>query len=559
MRRLISTVVGLAIALPVPAAVAIAADDIPLTGTFDVTATGSTLEIGIDYRASGRISEFTVRVIGPGIDEVLFTSRDLENEVAWAWSADDLVPGAYAVTVSATVVQGQSQRSGTAQRRVTIGGPTRPPAPVGAIAGVAEPQAVEPAAPAAGDVSADVVVYGGTPSGVMAAISAARPGVRVVLIEASGHVGGMMSNGLTATDYGHLAMIGGRTRQFFDRTEAIEGSAYGRYRFQPSTAETAFDAMLASAGVEVMLDERLAGGQPIVMDGPWIEALRTDSGRMVSGGAFVDASYEGDLMAAAGVSYRIGRESIGEFGESYAGVRASSSVFGVPGGIDPHVPLSAPGAIGTGDNRIQNSNYRLCFSSDPKNQVPFYEPDGYDPETYDLAAAYIDSRVAQGHVPDITWFLWPVALPNNKFDVNNNGSVSIGLMGANTGYPDGSHATRSSIADALRDYTSGFLYFLGNDPRVPTSVRAQMADYGLCADEFADNGNWPRLLYLREGRRMVGRYLLTQRDVEVSRTKTDTIAVGSYAFDSHHVSRWIDGAGRLRVEGGFWSGRANAT
>lgn len=558
-RRLIAMIVGLALVLPVPATVALAADDLPLTGTLDVVAAGSTLEIDVDYRAQGRISDFTVRLLGPGTDEVLFATRDLSNEVAWAWSRDGVASGAYAVTVSATVAQGGIRRSGTAQRHVTIGGPTRPPPPVGAIAGVPEPQAVQPAAPAAGDVSADVVVYGGTPSGVMAAISAARPGVRVVLIEATGHVGGMMSNGLTATDYGHTAMIGGRTRQFFDRTQAIEGSAYGRYRFQPSTAEAAFNAMLASANVEVMLNERLATIRPVGMDGPWIEALRTESGRTVSGGAFVDASYEGDLMAAAGVSYRIGREPIGEFDESYAGVRASSSVFGVPAGIDPRVPLSAPGGIGTGDNRIQNSNYRLCFSSDPKNQVPFAEPEGYDPETYDLVAAYIASRLAQGHVPDITWFLWPVALPNNKFDVNNNGPVSIGLMGANTAYPDGSYATRASVVNALRDYSTGFLYFLGNDPRVPSSVRAQMAGYGLCADEFADNDNWPRLLYLREGRRMVGRYLLTQRDIEVARTKSDTIAVGSYAFDSHHVSRWIDETGRLRIEGGFWSGRANAT
>ena len=393
----------------------------------------------------------------------------------------------------------------------------------------------------------------------MAAVSASSPGSHVVVVEPSEHVGGMMSNGLTATDYGHTAMLGGHTRKFFDRMQAAEGSAYGRYRFQPSTAERVFEAMLANSGVEVVKGDPLAESGGVIKDGQRIQAIRLASGRILSARVFVDASYEGDLMAQAGVSYRIGREPVGEYKESFAGVRAAATVFTVPTSIDPAVPLAAPGPSGTGDNRIQNSNYRLCFSTSAANKVPFTAPSGYDPTTYDLVAAYIASRVAQGHTPTLTWFLWPVALPNNKFDVNNNGLVSIGVMGLNTEYPDGGYAERDDIAAWLQGYTAGFLYFLRNDQRVPAAIRTQMAAYGLCKDEFVDNGNWPRMIYLREGRRMVGRYVLTQRDVQVARTKTDTIAIASYAFDSHHISRWMDGSRRLRVEGGFWNGREQAT
>jgi FAD dependent oxidoreductase/S-layer homology domain len=404
-----------------------------------------------------------------------------------------------------------------------------------------------------------VVVYGATPSGVLAAVSAAREHARVALVEPSAHVGGMMSNGLDATDYGHVQTIGGYTAEFFDRTQAAEGTSAGRWRFQPSTAEAAFNAMLAGTGIQVYLGERLAEGSGAQMNGPRITEIVMESGLRLAATVFVDASYAGDLMAQAGVDYRVGREASGEYGESNAGVRPSSAIFTVPGGIDPGFPVSEPGAVGTGDARIQASNYRLCFSSDPSNQIPFQAPAGYDPASYDIVAAYMDSRVASGYMPDITWFLWPVALPDGKFDINNNGQVAIGIHGVNYGYPDGSYADRAAIESWLTTYTQGFLYFLAKDARVPQRIHDQMAVYGLCGDEFTDNGGWPRMLYLREGRRMVGAYVLNQSDVQLQRVKADGIAIASYAFDSHQVSRWIDSGGRLRVEGGFWYGRAAAT
>jgi hypothetical protein len=354
-------------------------------------------------------------------------------------------------------------------------------------------------------------------------------------------------------------MIGGITDEFFDRMQAYEGSAYGRWRFQPSSAETIFRDMLDEAGVTVITGEPLRESNGVERDGTTIAAIHTTAGRRVAGTTFVDASYEGDLMADAGVTYRVGREPMSAHAERRAGVGPQVGVFTVPSGVEPRVPLAAPGPLGSGDDRIQVSNYRLCFTTNPANRVPFDMPEGYDAADYDLPAAYLAWRTARGHVPDLTWFLWPVATTNGKFDVNNNGSVSIGLHGLNTAYPDGSPATRAAIAAELRSYTQGFLYFLANDPRVPQTIRTQMSAYGLCGDEWVDNANWPELFYLREGRRMVGEYVFTERDIEVDRTKTDGIAIGSYAFDSHHVSRWMDGNRTLKVEGGFWSGRENAT
>lgn len=561
-RRLTGLLVAAALVLGSHAPSTSAAEDLPIRGTTDVVAVPGGLTIDLAYRSDSPITAFRVSLRGPSVDEILFETLDAPSELTWSGSREGLTPGTYTVTVWAEIQTGGGRISGSTTRSLSVSAVPTLPRPVGGVAAVPEPapQVVAPEITAVGDVSADILVYGATPGGVMAAVNAARPGMRVVLVEQTDHVGGMMSNGLTATDYGHTAMIGGRTREFFDRTQAAEGSAYGRYRFQPSTAERVFDQMLAEAGVEVHTGERLAeGGDAVSKNGTRIVDIRMVSGRLFTAEVFVDATYEGDLMARAGVSYRVGRESSGAYGEGLGGVRPSASVFSVPAGIDPAVPLAAPGPLGTGDDRIQNSNYRLCFSSNPSNQVPFQAPPDYDPATYDLPAAYIASRVAQGHAPTLTWFLWPVALPNNKFDVNNNGTVSVGVMGLNTNYPDGSYASRSAMVDELRDYTAGFLHFLANDARVPLTIQQQMAGYGLCKDEFADNEHWPRLIYLREGRRMQGAYVLTQRDVQVARTKSDTIAVASYAFDSHQVSRWMDGSRRLRVEGGFWNGRAAAT
>ncbi len=563
VRRQVASLLAAAIALNIFSAQVAAwdaPDVFPLVGAMDVSQSATSISVSFSFTApaGARITDLRISLVGPGLSEELYRVVAPSGGVTSFVERTGLEPGGYTVTASAEIARGARRASGMTSQPASVGVTQPAPGITRAVPPIPEPEA--DADPDPLTIAATVAVYGATPSGILAALSAARSGVSVALIEPTGHVGGMMTSGLSATDYGHPGMLGGFTDEFFDRVQAMEGSAYGRWRFQPSTAETVFLQMLAEAGVAIYANEAMAGPSAVTMDGTRIDHFDTTLGRSVDADVFVDASYEGDLMAAAGVSHAIGREPASAYGESHAGIGVTATIFTAPTGIDPGFPVAAPtGPVGSGDNRIQYPNYRLCFSTNPANQVPFSEPEGYDPATYDIVAAYIDWRVGLGHQPDLTWFLWPVALTNGKYDVNNNGQVAIGLHGLSIGYPGGNATQREAITEQLRGYTEGFLHFLDADPRVPSAIRNQMAAYGLCADEFADTQNWPRMFYLREGRRMIGETVVTERDVVLTRTKADTIGIASYAFDSHHVSRWIDGSSRLRVEGGFWNGRAAAT
>jgi hypothetical protein len=552
---------------------AAARDELPVDGSLSVEAAGGAVSIALDYHARGVIRLLRVSLAGPGIDVVLNEMTPGRAHVAWSGGRDGLADGAYTVSVDVEVAGPDGVRSGTEARTVVLDavGPEQPDdaptlddpdaAPDGPPLETrrTEPTAAGGGVAAVGEtIAADVVVYGATPSGILAAVSAGRRGADVALVEPLPIVGGMITNGLNVTDYGHPATIGGYTDEFFDRVQAIEGSAYGRWRFQPSTGLQVFTQMLAESGVAVYLGEALLESGGVLMDGTEISAIITTADREFVAPVYIDASYEGDLMAQAGVSHRIGREGVAEYGESFAGVRGTTSVFPVDAAIDPYFPVAAPGPVGSGDDRTQNSNFRLCFSRAP-TRVPFAAPSDYDAARYDIVADYLDWRVRRGETPDITWFLWPVLLTNQKYDVNNNGTVSIGMYNLASDYAEMAYSERAETEAWLQAYTQGFLYFLANDERVPQRIRGQMATYGLCHDEWADNDNWPHRFYLREARRMVGRYVLTERDVLLNRTKSDTVTIASYAFDSHHISRWIDGNNRLAVEGGFWNGRAAAT
>jgi hypothetical protein len=430
-------------------------------------------------------------------------------------------------------------------------------------------QALAPAALAAPDadpqtptqlasaVHTQVLVYGGTPAGIMAALAAKRSGAAsVALVETTGHLGGMMSSGLTATDWGDQATIGGITREFFNRMQAIEGSAHGRYNFQSKNAEAVFNTMLADSGVWLFRTARLVETpDAVTRDGTRIIAITLTSGDVLSADVFIDASYEGDLMARAGTSYVVGREAASQYGEEFAGVRVGAVVVWGAGDIEPGFPVVAPGPLGSADGHIQASNFRICLSSNRANQVPFRQPGGYDPATYDIVAKYLNDRVAGGESPRLEWVLWSNPIVNAKFDVNDFGAMSSGVPGANYTYPDGTYEERAQIVAWHRAYTEGLLYFLRNDSRVPGPIRDRMAMLGLCADEFTDNGNWPYLLYLREGRRLVGTSVLTSHDIQTIRSKPDIIAIGSYIMDAHIVSRYLDAAGNLLVEGWFSSPR----
>ena len=405
-----------------------------------------------------------------------------------------------------------------------------------------------PSASAAGFAS-QVLVYGGTPSGVLAAVTAARAGASVTLLEPTKHLGGLMSNGLGWTDIGDKSTLGGFTREWFDRVQRIEGETRGRYAFAPSSAELAFRQMLGTTKVRVVYDAPLRESGGVVKDGARILSVRTVAGNEYRAQTFIDASYTGDLMAQAGVTYRLGREAIAEFGEPLAGARGGRVILGSTAGQTMPYLATPPGPPGSADDRIQASNYRVCFSSDPSRRVPLAAPLGYDRDDFTVIDVYLDSLAVLRKEPaSVHWVLSITPLTDRKYDVNDYGAMSTALPGLNWTYPEATYAQRALIDQQHRRYAKGLFHFLAHDSAVAQSVRSQMARFGLCKDEFLDNGHWPRQLYLREGRRMVGQYVLRQSDLQTKRSKTDIIGIASYRIDSHFVSRWAD-AGRIMAEG----------
>ncbi len=420
---------------------------------------------------------------------------------------------------------------------------------IGALNLAALVMLANPALATAEELKADVVVYGGTAGGVIAAVAAAREGKSVVLVEPGRHVGGMVSGGLGATDTGNRRAIGGYSREFFDRVRAHYLHTYGPdspqvkdcsdgFHFEPHVAEAVFRTMLDEAKVEVRFEQPL---KSIRKTGPSITAIRTASDEF-TGTVFIDASYEGDLMAQAGVSYTVGREGRTQYGESLAGVQAHSPSHQWPVPVSPYdashkllpcVQEGPAGAPGAADRKTQAYNYRLCMTDVAANRVPFPKPKNYDPKRYELLARYLAAK------PDLKvgQLMNPVRMPNGKTDTNNNGAFSTDHIGANWDYPDGDPATRGRIVQDHLDYDQGFFYFLANDPRVPAALHEEINQWGLAKDEFTDTGHWPHQLYVREARRMLGAFVMTQADIMEHHSKDDSVGLGSYNTDSHHVQR----------------------
>ena len=408
----------------------------------------------------------------------------------------------------------------------------------------------------------DVVVFGGTPSGVMAAVAAARAGASVALLEPTQHLGGVIASGLGRTDItsGYRSLVGGLTATFFRGVDAFykkNRTATGLpWDVEPHVAEALFRTMTADAGVNVFFGRKLRQQAGVVVLGGRIVDLITESGERFTGSVYIDASYEGDLMAQAGVTFTVGRESTAAYGEPLAGVRSvnSGSIWGISavdpsGGLWPGVSVEPLAATGSADDQVMAYTYRVCLSSDRSNQVPFTAPPGYDRSRYGLLQEWMDqypSRMSKRL--DLSSILVLAKLPNNKADVRGAIAFAMEAPDGAQGYASASYEVRKAISADVYSLDAGLFYYLSHDRAVPTAIRGQMGIWGLCKDEFTDNHNWPPLMYIREARRMVGDYVLTQSDVQTTTTKPDSIGIGSYRIDSHTV-QIVDVNGKAYGEG----------
>jgi len=407
-------------------------------------------------------------------------------------------------------------------------------------------------------IESDVCIYGGTSGGVIAAVQAARMGKSAVIAEFGRHVGGLSSGGLGRTDTGNIGSIGGLSREFYRRV----GKSYGQgetFNFEPHVAEQVFQTMLAEANVPVHFEQRLAS---VTKVGERITEITMENGNVFRAKMFLDTTYEGDLLAMAGVSFTVGRESTNTYGETLNGIRPNTPAhqFVVP--VDPYVvpgdagsgllPFIQPGDGGTpgdGDSRVQAYNFRLCLTQNPTNRIPIAPPPGYDAAQYELLGRYVQARVAAGHSLTLGNFLSIGTLPNGKTDMNNNGAFSTDFIGMSYTYPTNTYAARATIVQEHENYIRGFLTFLATDPRVPETVRTNMQSWGLAADEFQDTGGWPHSMYVREARRMVSDYVMIQANAEGLRVAPDSIALASYNMDSHNVQRIVSSSGSVTNEG----------
>jgi hypothetical protein len=407
----------------------------------------------------------------------------------------------------------------------------------------------------------DVVIYGGTAGGVAAAVQAARMGKTVALIEPTTRIGGMTTNGLSFTDLGNTNAIQGLAREFYLELGQHYGSTSPEFKFEPKAALGVLQDWVKTPGISLFENQRLDLSGGVIKQGNQIQSIRMESGLTFAGSMFIDAGYEGDLMAKSGIAYAVGRESNATYGERYNGVQR-----GAPGGhnfssstpVDPYVvpgnPSSGllPGinpnpiaANGTGDNRVQSYNFRLTLTQ-AANRRAWTAPANYDPANYELARRYI----AANNITGVRGKLLKLdAIKGGKFDLNNQGAVSTDFIGQSYSYPDASYATREQIVQAHREWQQGLLYFLATDSKLPASIRTEMTSYGLTADEFTDNGGWSDQIYVREARRMVGQYVMTDKDILGTQKVSDSIGLGSYTMDSHHAQRYVDASGHVFNEG----------
>jgi FAD dependent oxidoreductase len=405
-------------------------------------------------------------------------------------------------------------------------------------------------------------------------------GKTVIIVSPDKHLGGLSSGGLGFTDTGNKAVIGGLAREFYHRvyqhyqkpeawnwerreqfgnkgqgTVALDGENRTMWIFEPHVAEQVFEDFIREYKIPVVRNEWLNRKTGVKKSGASIVSIKTLSGKTYAGKMFIDATYEGDLMAAAGVNYHVGRESKAQYGEQWNGVQTGVlhhrhhfgavkdkiSPYWIPGdpksGVLPRISTAPPGEYGAADNKLQAYCFRMCLTDHAENRVPFPKPAGYDPKQYELMLRIFQAGWREG-------FQKFDRIPNHKTDTNNHGPFSTDNIGYNYDYPEASYERRRQIIREHEQYQKGWLYFIANDPRVPKDVQDEFRKWGLAKDEFKDNGNWPHQIYVREARRMVGAYVMTENELLKKRPTPDSVGMGSYGIDSHNIQRYIIGTGK---------------
>lgn len=449
------------------------------------------------------------------------------------------------------------------------------------------------------DVAADICVFGGTSGGVSAAVQASRMGKAVVLAEPGRHLGGMTSGGLSAVDIGDPRSVGGIAREYFTRLVGRYGKKLewdqpfkgpggpatgGAYAIEPHLSERVFDEMIREAGVKVVLDARLAS---VTKKGPRITQIALENGDVIRANMFIDCTYEGDLMAKAGVSFTLMREGNAKYGETFNGiqydakfkprsghlqpgqngrVRGGQGVWDRDFPLDPYVVIGCPdsgtlpfvdsgnpGTPGEPAPGVQAYCYRLCLTTNKANMIAIAPPRDYDPKRYEIVARFIEACVQNGDGMDLRWFSKHDRLPNDKWDFNT-ATFGGNLPGASHAWPEAGYAERDRIAREHENYHRGLLHFLATDPRVPEKVRRDMQRFGLPKDEFPDTGGWPHQLYIREGRRMVSDLVMTEHHTFGRQIAPKSIGLGSYGTDAHEIRRIVKDGVVIR-EGKLATGR----
>lgn len=450
--------------------------------------------------------------------------------------------------------------------------------------------------------TADVIIYGATSAGVTAAIQTARLGKSVILIEPSSRIGGLTTGGLGQTDIGNKHIVGGISREFYQnikkhyddpdnwdwqtKSEYVDGgqtrtgiTETAMWTFEPSAALEVFHEMMEGLDIKLVYNQRLNRAAGVELGNKAIKAITMESAERYEGKMFIDASYEGDLIAAAGISYTVGRESNATYGESLNGIQAELYGKTLGGkrshnaahhnfieGVDPYVVKGDPtsgllpfiteggsGIEGSGDKGIQAYCYRMTLTDHPDNRIPFKKPDNYQEQDYELL--FRNYEAAKGPFEKMYTYGDPLlpwinsAMPNRKTDTNNQKGFSSDFIGQNWNYPEATYEERNKMAERHREYQQGLMWTLASHPRIPEPVRVRVSQWGTCKDEYEREDGWQQQLYIREARRMQSDYIMTQKNCEGIEVVKDPIGMAAYGMDSHHIKRYVNADGFVENEG----------